>query len=91
MRKAIFILGTMLALLSCEAARTWEVTVTTVTEQWNAYQHFMFASNTNTYVEVVPDMTEAEIEEYCLPTSGVEKIGNVIYKSRTTKTYREVK
>jgi hypothetical protein len=87
MRKAIFILGVMLALLSCEVKQTWLVTTTTETRELNSTTGVLIRAKWDTYTEVMVDYTKKEIEEYCAPSYYSEQFGTKLYQYFTTRTY----
>lgn len=88
MKKLIILLPLCLLLLTaCEVSRDWSVTVTTKTVQRSTHTGLKIAENTEIYNEVVLDMSEKEIKEYCQPTSYYEVYGSSRYEYYTSKTY----
>ena len=92
MRKTLIILGVILTLLSCEAKKSWEVTTKITEERYKAYSGTFIDSRVLSETkEVVVDMSESEIYSYCTGGVAVQTYGSIMYKTITTKTYKEVK
>lgn len=86
MKKLLFPL-LLLILTSCEVKNDWLVTTTLKIEQWNTISVKKVNTTTTTSSEVVLDMSEKEIKEYCAPSYYSEQYGTTLYKYFTTKTY----
>lgn len=89
MKKLLFLSLMLITLVSCEQKRNWSVTTTNTTEQWNKAQYKRIWTKTVVTSEIVLDMSEKEIKEYCKPSFYQEEIGIYIYKYYTNKTYTE--
>lgn len=82
----------LLFLLSaCETTTTWLVTTTVRLQKWNTVTVTKFYDQSTTTTELVTDMSEKEIQEYCQPQYYTEQYGTTLYKYFTTKTYEEAK
>lgn len=86
MKKLLFPL-LLLILTSCEVKNDWLVTTTFKIEQWNTISVKKVNTTITTSSEVVLDMSEKEINEYCAPSYYSEQYGTTLYKYFTTKTY----
>ena len=90
MKKLIPIM--LLFLLSaCETTTTWLVITTVRLQKWNTVTVTKFYDQSTTTTELVADMSEKEIQEYCQPQYYTEQYGTTLYKYFTTKTYEEAK
>lgn len=87
MKKLIILLPLLLLLTACEVSKDWNVTVTTKTVQRSTHTGLKITEKTDIYNEVVTDMSEKEIKEYCQPTSYYEVYGSSRYEYYTSKTY----
>lgn len=82
----------LLFLLSaCETTTTWLVITTVRLQKWNTVTVTKFYDQSTTTTELVADMSEKEIQEYCQPQYYTEQYGTTLYKYFTTKTYEEAK
>lgn len=82
----------LLFLLSaCETTTTWLVTTTVRLQKWNTVTVTKFYDQSTTTTELVTDMSEKEVQEYCQPQYYTEQYGTTLYKYFTTKTYEEAK
>jgi len=87
MKKLLLIPILLLALTSCEVNQDWLVTNTLRIEQWNTVSNIKVRTETRVSTEVVLDMSEKEIKEYCKQGIYTEQYGTTMYKFVTTKTY----
>jgi len=87
MKKLLLLPLFLLVLTSCEKKQDWLVTTKFTTEQWNTVTVKKVNSNTTTSTEVVLDMSEKEIKEYCQPSFYTEQYGTTLYKFFTEKRY----
>lgn len=87
MKKLLFSALMLIVLTSCEPSSDWLVTTTLKTEKWNTTTVTKISTTSTTTTEVVLDMTEKEIEEYCSPSYYSEQFGTTLYKYFTTRTY----
>ena len=89
MKKLLFLSLMLITLVSCEQKRNWKVETTNITEQWNAREYRIIWTKVNVSSEVVLDMSEKEIKDYCRSSFHQEEIGIYIYKYYTNKKYTE--
>lgn len=81
----------LFVLSACETTTTWLVTTTVRVQKWNTVTVTKFYDQSTTTTELVTDMSEKEIQEYCQPQYYTEQYGTTLYKYFTTKTYEEEK
>lgn len=81
----------LFVLSACETTTTWLVTTTVRVQKWNTVTVTKFYDQSTTTTELVTDMSEKEIQEYCQPQYYTEQYGTTLYKYFTTKTYEEAK
>lgn len=81
----------LFVLSACETTTTWLVTTTVRLQKWNTVTVTKFYDQSTTTTELVTDMSEKEIQEYCQPQYYTEQYGTTLYKYFTTKTYEEAK
>ena len=81
----------LFVLSACETTTTWLVTTTVRLQKWNTITVTKFYDQSTTTTELVTDMSEKEIQEYCQPQYYTEQYGTTLYKYFTTKTYEEAK
>ena len=81
----------LFVLSACETTTTWLVTTTVRLQKWNTVTVTKFYDQYTTTTELVADMSEKEIQEYCQPQYYTEQYGTTLYKYFTTKTYEEAK
>ena len=79
----------LFVLSACETTTTWLVTTTVRVQKWNTVTVTKFYDQSTTTTELVTDMSEKEIEEYCQPQYYTEQYGTTLYKYFTTRTYEE--
>ena len=92
MRKALIILGVAMALLSCEAKKSWEVTTKITEGRYKTVTGTFIDSRVlSEYKEIVVDMSDSEIYSYCTGGMTIETFNGIMYKTVTSKTYKEVK
>ena len=81
----------LFVLSACETTTTWLVTTTVRLQKWNTVTVTKFYDQSTTTTELVTDMSEKEIQEYCQPQYYTEQYGTTLYKYFTNKTYEEAK
>ena len=81
----------LFVLSACETTTTWLVTTTVRLQKWNTVTVTKFYDQSTTTTELVTDMSEKEVQEYCQPQYYTEQYGTTLYKYFTTKTYEEAK
>ena len=70
----------LFVLSACETTTTWLVTTTVRLQKWNTVTVTKFYDQSTTTTELVTDMSEKEIQEYCQPQYYTEQYGTTLYK-----------